>query len=501
MSGPTADSAVATARYGVIDIGSNSIRLAIFDALRRAPQPFFNEKALCAIGRGVRRTGKLSPDGAARALETLERFGALARAMGAAPVDAVATAAVRDAADGAAFAREAGRRSGFEVRVLSGAEEAEFAAAGVLSGMPQADGVMGDLGGGSLELVRFDAGRAAEHATLPLGPLSLLEESDGDFDRARAVIDAALSGLPWLKDAAGAELYAVGGNWRALARAHMAQQGYPLRVIHHYRLARGDAAALVARLARETPDALAGFDGVPARRLDLLPLAALAMERTLRAAAPRAVTFSALGLREGLAHMRLSAQRRAEDPLLAACRDIAARLARFPDHGDELFEWTGALFPDETAGERRLRRAACAIGDIGWRAHPDARAEQASAEALYAPALYASHPERCFLAGAVFARYANRESGGKLRAASERLLAPETRRRARIVGLAARLGEALSGGVPGILRRFPLSLEAHPPTLRLRRAPGDEAMLGESVMRRFETLAAEMGCAPERGPL
>ena len=499
MPPPAADSPGATARYGVIDIGSNSVRLAIFDALRRAPQPFFNEKTLCAIGRGVRRAGRLDPDGAARALDSLERFGALARALGAAPVDAVATAAVRDAADGPAFAREAGRRSGFEVRVLSGAEEAKLAAAGVLSGMPQADGVMGDLGGGSLELVRLDAGRAAEHATLPLGPLRLLEESNGDRDRARAAIDEALSGLPWLKEAAGAGLYAVGGAWRALARAHMAQQGYPLRVIHHYRLPRDDVAALAALFARQTPDTLASFGGVPTRRLDLLPLAALAMERVLRAAAPRCVVFSALGLREGLAHMRLSAQCRAEDPLLAACRDIGARLARFPGQGEEIFEWTGALFPDETADERRLRRAVCMIGDIGWRAHPDSRAEQASAETLYAPALYASHPERCFLACAVFARYANRESGGKLRAAAERLLAPETRRRASVVGLAARLGETLSGGAPGLLARFPLSLGTRPPTLRLRGAPEDGAMLGETVMRRFEALAAEMGRAPERG--
>ena len=486
-------------RYGVIDIGSNSVRLAIFDALRRVPQPLLNERGLCAIGRGVRRTGNLDPDGAARALDTLERFGAMARAMDASPVDAVATAAVRDAADGAAFAQEAERRSGFAVRVLSGREEAKFAAAGVLSGMPRASGVMGDLGGGSLELVRLDAGRVAEHATLPLGPLSLIAESNGDRRRAGEAIDAALAELPWLKDAAGADLYAVGGNWRALARVHMARREYPLRVIHHYRLPRGKAAALSALVAAQSPEALAGFADVRSRRVDLLPLAALTLARLLRVTAPEQVTFSALGLREGLAHMRLSARVRAEDPLLAACRDIASRLARFPGQGDELFEWTGGLFPEETGGERRLRRAACSIGDIGWRAHPDARAEQASAEVLYAPALYASHSERCFLACAIFARYTNHESGGVLRAAAERLLAPETRRRARIVGLAARLGETLSGGVPGFLARFSLSLGEHPPTLRLRRAQQDRNMLGETVMRRFETLAAAMERAPDSG--
>ena len=477
-------------RYGVVDIGSNSIRLVVFDGLRRVPLPLFNEKVLCGIGRGVRRTGRLDPAGAARALDNLERFGALLRAMEVAAVDAVATAAVRDAADGADFAAAAERRAGFRVRILSGAEEAETSALGVLSGMPDADGLVGDLGGGSLELVRLARGQVAEHATLPLGPLNLAAAANGGG--ARDVIDAALAGVPWLKRAAGADLYAVGGNWRALARAHMAWSDYPLRVIHHYRLRRRELAEFAMPIARRGPDSPARLAGVPRRRLDLLPFAALAMARLLRAAKPSHVLFSALGLREGLAHARLPAQCRAGDPLAAACRDIAARAARFPALGAELAEWTAPLFPGESAAERRLRHAACLLGDIGWRVHPDHRAEQACTEVLYAPALYGDHAERAFLARAVFARYGGRGGGGAV--AAERLLAPEEVARARIVGASARLGGTLSGGVSGVIQRFPLSLDRR--ALRLSHRPGDRNMLGESVRRRFRALAASMELEP-----
>ena len=490
---PAAAAAGAEDRYGVIDIGSNSIRLVVFDGLRRAPLPLFDERVMCGLGRDLRETGRLDPAGVERALASLERFERLLRAMGAARFDAVATAAVREAEDGGAFVAEVERRCGLRVRVLSGAEEAETAALGVLSGMPDADGVMGDLGGGSLELARLAGGAAAERATLPLGPLSLLTAAGGGRRGARRIIDEALAELPWLDAARGRAFYAVGGNWRALARAHMAQAGYPLRVIHHYRLRRSEVAEVAGLIARQSGGSLAGIDGVSSRRVDLMPLAALVMERLLAAAAPREVVFSALGLREGLAYARLDERLKGEDPLLSAARDIAARAARFPQRGEELAAWTDGLFPEESAGERRLRRAACLLSDVGWRTHPDYRAEHASAEALRARALRADHGERAFLALAVFGRYASRAASGELRAV-ERLLGEEAARRARVLGLALRLGEALCGGAPGTLGRF--ALEPRGGFLRLTCRPRDRGMAGEVVTRRFEALAALMGLTP-----
>jgi exopolyphosphatase/guanosine-5'-triphosphate,3'-diphosphate pyrophosphatase len=132
-------------RVAVIDIGSNSIRLEIFDGLTRAFCPLFNEKVICALGRDLKSTGRLSEKGAELALINLPRFTRMARGMGAARIDMLATAAVREAENGAEFIAEVERRCGQEVRVLSGAEEARISALGVLAGIPDADGIMGDL--------------------------------------------------------------------------------------------------------------------------------------------------------------------------------------------------------------------------------------------------------------------------------------------------------------------------------------------------------------------
>lgn len=483
-------------RYGVIDIGSNSIRLVVFEGLLRAPLPLFNERILCGLGRNLHDTGRLDPEGIDQALLNIERFGVLLRAMGVARFDAIATAAVRDAEDGAEFAAEVERRCGFRVRVLSGAEEAELSALGVLSGLPEADGVVGDLGGGSLELVHLVGGVIAEQVTLPLGPLNLYAASGGQRKRARNIVDETLAELPWLTKMRGRAFYAVGGNWRALAHAHMAHSGYPLNIIHHYRLRRGDLAKIAELISRQSRESLTGIRGVSSRRLDLLPFAALVMDRLLSAAAPRDVVFSADGLREGLAFACLGKRGRKEDPLLSAVGDIHVRTARFSGHVPELLEWTDNLFPDKSASERRLRHAVCLLSDIGWRVHPDYRAAQASTEVLHARALHVDHQERVFLALAVFGRYTSRETHGEL-GTVKRLLDEETARRARILGSAVRLGETLCGGVPGVLERFSLKPSPRRGSLRLKCRRRDKNMLGEVVVRRFEALAALMGLAPE----
>ncbi len=483
-------------RYGVIDIGSNSIRLVVFEGLLRAPLPMFNERILCGLGRNLHDTGRLDTEGIEQALQNIERFGVLLRAMGVTRFDAIATAAVRDAEDGSKFVAEVERRCGFRVRVLSGAGEAEMAALGVLSGAPEADGVVGDLGGGSLELVHLVDGVIAEQATLPLGPLNLFAASGGQRKRARRIIDEALGELPWLTKMRKRAFYAVGGNWRALAHAHMSHSGYPLNIIHHYRLRSGDLEKIAALISRQSRESLTGIRGVSSRRLDLLPLAALVMEHLLAIVAPRDVVFSANGLREGLAYACLGKRVRNEDPLLSAVGDIHARTARFPDHVPELLEWTESLFPKESASELRLRHAVCLLSDVGWRVHPDYRAAQACAEVLHARALHVSHEERVFLALAVYGRYTSRETHGELRTVV-RLLDGETAGRARILGSAVRLGETLCGGVPGLLGRFSLKPSPRRGSLKLKCRRRDKNMLGEVVVRRFEALAALMGLEPE----
>jgi len=481
---------LAGGRFAVLDIGSNSVRLVVYDRLERAPVVLFNEKALCGLGRGIEASGRLDPAAMADALATVRRFAALARAMQVETLDAVATAAVRDAANGPAFVEELERECAIAVRVVSGQEEARLSALGVLSAIPAADGVMGDLGGGSLELVPVRGGAAGEGVTLPIGPLRLGAAKPG---KARDAVDAALAGVPWLGEAAGCELYIVGGAWRALGRVHMAREGYPLHVLHGYAVPAQEMESLALLVAGLGKESVKRIEGVPKERLEILPLAALTLARVLRSARPSRVVFSAYGLREGVIFDRLSPEARAEDPLIAACRAAAERGARFPAHADELMAWMEPLFAGDDPADRRLRLAAALLSDVAWRVHPDYRAEHALADVLHGPYVGVSHRDRARLAMKLHARYTGGDGGpeaGRIRA----LIGLEAAAAARRVGLALRLAHTISGGAPGLLPELALRVEKG--ALVLEAAAGGAALLAPVVHRRLEQLAKSLDKEP-----
>lgn len=476
---------LAEARIAVIDIGSNSIRLVVFDALRRTFFPIFNEKVICGLGRGVQATGRLSDEGVEMALVNLPRFVRMAHGMGVAEVHMLATAAAREADNAAAFIVEVERRCDQPIRVLSGEEEARMAALGVLAGMPDADGVMGDLGGGSLELVGLADGRLGDSATLPLGTLRLVDLADGSERAARREIDRQLNELGWLENVGGRNFYAVGGAWRNLARLHMGQSGYPLHVIQGYSLRRADAEDLVRVVGGLGRRSLAGIPGVPRRRLEVLPLAALLLDRILKLGRPKQVVLSSHGLREGFLFERLPPAERAKDPLLAAAEDFARREGRFGGLGDQLAGWIEPLFSEADAAWRRLVLAACHLSDFAWREHPDYRAGQALFRVLHYPFSGLDHPGRAFIAYAIFSRYGGGPQAPEA-ATARALLSSRAARGARVTGLALRLAYTLSAGTSTLLKSTRLTVADGTLGLVL---PSDGAVpLGEAVERRFAAL-------------
>ena len=461
----------------VIDIGSNSIRLVAFLGPQRVPVPIFNEKVFCGLARGLSDNGRLDPESVELALKNLERFTKLAAAMGADKVDMLATAAVREAADGDAFAEEVERRCGLPVQVLDGREEALLSAEGLVAGTPLADGIMGDLGGGSLELVRLEAGEVAELATLPLGPLRLLGEVGRDGKAARRLIDEALDSLPWLHPGAARSFFAVGGSWRALARISIESRSHPLKVIHGYVMAPAELESLARVISRQTKDSLSRIKNVSSRRLETLPLAALVMRRLLRRLRPEEVVFSAFGLREGWLYNQLPQAEREKDPLLEVARDVILREARFGDIGSELFAWSEPLFESETPEESRLREAVCHFSDIAWREHPDYRPSWALQRILQWPFLAADHRQRAFIALAVAWRYGGTEE----MAAYRPLLETAQARRAKVLGLALRLAYTLSAGTVEVLRPSYLYWSEGRPQLHL---PEDGPVPSGNVVER-----------------
>ncbi|WP_245214167.1 Ppx/GppA family phosphatase [Roseomonas indoligenes] len=480
---------VAPQRAGVVDLGSNSVRLVIFEGRGRNPVTIFNEKAVLGLGRGLHATGKLNAQAVEGALTIMGRYIAIARAMHADPVEVLATAAMRDAANGPAFAEALrARMPGVPLRILSGEEEAAMSAEGLLLGVPGADGILGDIGGGSLELVDLSAGRPTRSVSLPLGVIRLAERSGGDPGRARSIADEALSAVPWLERGQGRDLYLVGGAWRALAKVHMTQVGYPLSIVHHYVLRREEARDLCAAViaAGERPNRL---PGAPSKRVADLPYAATALRRLLRETAARRVVFSANGLREGWYARLLTRAVRDQDPLLAAGEDLAARFGREPDMPPALLAWTASLFPGETAAEAALRQAACQVSDTGSHDHPDYRAEQAFLRVLRQPGVGLEHQARAFLALTTALRYDAEDAA--LLAPARSLLPMGLQLRAERLGAALRLAYTLSGGTPALLAGT--SLRPGNGRLALRLVEGSGVFAGESVKRRVDALAAVMG--------
>ncbi len=486
---PRADSRQAA----VIDVGSNSVRLVIYRLEGRAIWTVYNEKALAGLGRDMADTGRLSPEGVEVAVGALRRFRAIMQDWAPDDVIAVATAAVREAEDGPAFAEFVRAELGLPLLVLSGEEEAYFAAAGVLAGHPAARGLVGDLGGSSLELVRVGPRGPAPGITLPLGPFALGAPRPLEVEPTRHLIADSLS--PVAGDLGASEFHAVGGAWRNLGLLHMIMTDYPLRVAHQYEMSRTEALDLTRFVVRQSRSSLERIVGLSKKRYETLPYAALVLETLIEQLGLERIVISAFGLREGLLWDGMDADIRSRDPLLEGCE--AMSVMRGLSAGDmprALEHWLspafGQLEPVFGDRDQLLIGAACRLADLGGRLHPDHRAELAFAQVLRAPIAGMSHAERCFLALATFARH-SASSNLPEPETLNRVLSTERRARARALGAALRLGGDLSGRNGRLLAKAALKIEGA--NLQLSAAGSwSDLLLGEQTAKRAATLAGAL---------
>ncbi len=481
---------------GVVDVGSNSVRLVVYRIEGRAMTPIFNEKLMAGLGRDLAATGCLSPKGVLAALAALSRFRTLMEAMGVTRILAVATAAVRDSQDGEDFAQRVRDETGLPLRVITGAQEAGFSALGVLAGAPGAAGVVGDLGGSSLELVRLLPSGPQAGETFPLGPLALMEGWQANPEIINMRIEAALALSETLEPAVDT-FFAVGGAWRALGRIDMDLRGHPLHVLHHYEIARADALKLTDFVRRAGRKGLERFGDAIVRRADALPLAALLLERLIKRGGFERIVLSSYGLREGMLFDQLTPAIQAQDPLLAGAIAFAAGSTRSQVFGAALARWiipalsTGVCMSSPSR-EPFLRAAACQLADLGGALHPEQRRESLFDLVLRAPFVGLSHPERVFLALAVHHRYSKAEP--QISAPALSLLNAAQRARACVLGAAMRLGAELSGRSESLLNAFTLRLEGASAWL-----DGPERLqhvINEAVQRRLDALQALIVAMP-----
>jgi exopolyphosphatase/guanosine-5'-triphosphate,3'-diphosphate pyrophosphatase len=470
----------------IVDIGSNSVRLVVYESLSRTAATLQNEKSICAIGRDMVTSGRLHAEGCASALEALARFRMIADGLKVELREAVATAAARDASNGAEFIARAERAWGSPIRVLAGEDEARIAAEGVVAGIPEASGLVADLGGGSLDMVTVKGGKTGSAWTLPFGPLRLMDQAKGDPDKARDIVDKGLKNIAGLSAPA---LYAVGGIWRSFARVDMEEHHYPLHVLQHYTIPRGRALRLCKVLAGLSRESVRKIKVVSKRRADSLPYGAAVLERLLLAGDIKDVVVSAYGLREGLFHALLPQEERAKDPLLEFARNSNERLSRVALHAREMFDWTQPLFEGEGLELRRIREASANFSDIGWRRHPDNRAAGTFNQVLTAPFSGADHRARALIASSIFHRYSGDEDFPRDLALAG-LLDKDDEKRALRLGLAWRFAFSLSASAAGELGHYRLRLT--PAKVVLEVPSKREAIASEPVQKRLGALAEAM---------
>lgn len=441
----------------IVDIGSNSIRLVVYEGLARSPTLLFNEKMLAGLGRGIVSTGKLDPEAVTRSMEEFRRFRALSDQAGAEHIYVLATAAAREAVNGPDFIHRAEEVLKTEIRVLSGRQEAYYSALGVISGFHPANGIAGDLGGGSLELIDISREAMGDGITLPLGGLRLQDMAKNSLVQAQKIARQELARAKLLRGGQGRVFYAVGGTWRNLARLHMEMNNYPLGVMHHYEISADSAQTFLKQVARGEVEKVRGIEGVSKNRRSLLPYGAVVLQEIMTAMQPSKIVVSAQGVREGFLYSLLDAEEQKSDPLISAAEELALLRSRSVHHAHDLVEWTGKAFKafgiDETEDEARYRHAACLLADIGWRAHPEYRGRQSLNIIAHASFIGVDHPGRAYLALANAYRHDGVFNDG-IAPEIKALAPPRLLDRARVLAAMMRVVYLLTAAMPGVMPRL-----------------------------------------------
>ena len=485
--------AMGLSRVGVIDVGSNSVRMVVFDGAARSPAYFYNEKIMCALGAGLSETGKLNPEGRIRAISAIRRFAALAEGMGITPLTAVATAAVREASDGRDFRDEVERETGIKIWIIDGKEEARLSAQGVLLGWPGSYGLVCDIGGSSMELADLAEGRVGRRVTSALGPLKLREIKGGAKARKAYIKDVMRDLHDQMGEATGKRLFLVGGSWRAFARIDMERRGYPLTVLHEYRMTARQISKTAKFIIESDLNDLRTRCHISESRMSLIPLASFVLKALVHRFKPKDITISSYGIREGMLYEQMPRELRERDPLIEACRFAESKDARLPGFGRILYDFVKPLFPRANWQRKRIIKAACLLHDVSWRAHPDYRGEVTFDNATRANLGGLKHYERVLLGLALMHRYTSKPN--ERLAPLFALLNEDQMREAEILGRAMRLGAMLW-----------TASDQHPGTLTWKRKSGQltlklttqaRPLFGEVAEQRFQSLAKALDATAE----
>lgn len=475
---------------GVIDIGSNSVRLVIFDGMRRVPTSIYNEKILCGLAYGMDKTSFLNAEGKVRAEKAIARFIKLSDVMGIKNLIAFGTSAVRDAEDGREFVKKIEKEYGTKISILSGEKEAQYAALGIISSFSNPCGVVGDLGGGSLELVSVNEQTHGDGMSFPLGPLRInLNDSSAKELYANYIIKY-LKQYPLAKNLSGKTFYTVGGAFRNIAKVHMKRVKYPLKIIHNYSVKPSELMETLDIITKMPRSSLSKVPGITTKRSKLLPFAAILLKEIIKQGKPSNIIFSSSGVREGYLFSKLQNEEKQQDLIISGAVDMINRVNRGSEYGYELAEFIYPIFKKLSEHDKKIILTASILSEISCYEHTEYKAELAYKRMLDSSILGVSHKDRVFIAKCLYFRYSS-SPDKELLTKMERLIGHEQIQRARIVGNIMRLARSLSGSHPGVLKHCALKINKGKLVIDINEK--NKVLLGEVIDKRLEQLADAMG--------
>jgi exopolyphosphatase/guanosine-5'-triphosphate,3'-diphosphate pyrophosphatase len=475
-----------TPSRAIIDVGSNTLRLVVYGGPARAPTILLNEKVTAKLGRGVAETGQLSDKSMAMALAALGRYHILLKHKGIERVDVVATAAVRDATNGGEFLDRV-RDIGFQPRLLSGEEEAETSAFGVLGAFPGATGVVADLGGGSLELVDIDGENCSHGVSLPLGTLRLPKLREAGAARFGRQVGKMMEVEHWSAEPE-ATLYLVGGSFRSFAKYALHRRDWPFDDPHGLEMGTDEVEKLATLLSRKRPEQLAPVPGLATSRLLALPDASALLHVLITKLQPGRLVFSSWGLREGLLFGSLDPALQSQDPMLAGVSAFAEHYGASPSAAAMVAGWTAPANGDGAPdGGERLRLATSMLALASMNVEPNLRPEQVVDWAFRKRWIGMKPKGRTIIAASLLANTGRLD----LPAHWGRFASPAELHEGQAWGLAIRLCRRFSGGATEALSSGALVKDKGKLQLVVRSAVA--ALVNDSVERDLKALGAHLG--------
>lgn len=471
-------------KRAVIDIGSNTVRLVIYGGSARAPGVLHNEKVSARLGKGVSENGRIGRKSANLALASLARYRQLLSLLEVDQIDVVATAATRDATNGAEFLDEV-RALGLNPRQLSGEEEALTSAKGVAWAFPGANGIVADLGGGSLELTEISGYHCTHGVSMPIGSLRLQAMRAKGAAHFRRDVDKMLDRADWTANP-GSTLFLVGGSLRAFARYAIAREKSLIDDPHGFTMTADEVLKLARSIVRTPPTDPAMLTGISGARAASLPDTAALLSVLVEHLKPEKLVFSSWGLREGVLFENSGSELRDIDPLIAGTTAFAAARGVSSQQIESVVGWTSGIAAERTAGAARLHHAAVALCLASTRIEPHLRGALARDWAMRKRWVGIKSHDRYLMAGAILANANMTALMPQPVGISANLL-----HAARTWGLTVRLCRRFSALAPRVVALSSLKLGEG--QLNLHVAEEIAALVDENTRKDLKNLAQHLG--------